>query len=156
MDYLAAFHTDLLSVTTVGHTPSRNSTLSSFSISRDSQLKVSSKCPINFSPTISTETSSPFILHVTRFTIESFLKVSNQLFPNFIHRNVLSLHQLCQRRNSSTLNAAGNNLIKPGHVCGAIEGQTMACDQVTVVHPEGTNLAHLMWPSGLDPDSSVR
>ena len=96
------------------------------------------------------EFHSLFILHITRFTIESLLKVSNQLFPNCIHRYIPSRYHLGQRRNPSTLvilvmsvsshasqqylNATGNNLIKPGHVCGAIEGQTMACDQVTVVH----------------------
>ena len=52
----------LIHISTVCHNPSRNSTLSSSSISRDSQLKVSSKWPINFSPTVSTETSSPFTI----------------------------------------------------------------------------------------------
>ena len=40
------------------HNPFRNSSLSASFISRDSQLKVLSNCPINFSPTVPTETSS--------------------------------------------------------------------------------------------------
>ena len=65
------------------HNPVRNSSLSASSISRDSQLKVLSNCPINFSPTVPTETSSSLTMLAKEVTPAPWNK---DTYPIFVFR----------------------------------------------------------------------